>query len=111
MAQVPGRRLPRLSFSSLERKSRPQLHPAPVFRPANILQIFAGPEKTHSRSERGSAIAEGAKAVAYRAHPAPDGRASFRAVAREKRVRCANLDAVARRRCPRIILQQRPAPE
>src|SRR5205809_1573342 len=47
---MPGQRFSRISLSSLERKSGSQLHPAPVFGPAHLLQIFACPKKTRARS-------------------------------------------------------------
>ena len=73
--------------SSLERKSGPQLYPAPVFSPAHLLQIFACSKKTRARSQCRSAVAKAAKAIADRAYPATNGRASFRPIAREKTIR------------------------
>src|SRR6266487_829723 len=102
---MPGRRFSRISFSSLERKGGPQLHPAPVFGPAHLLQIFACPKKTRARSQCRSAVAKAAKAVADRAHAATNGGASFRATACEKTIRRSSLDAAARFRGSGTVLQ------
>ena len=84
MAEMPTGRFSRLFVSSLERKSGPQLYPAPVFSPAHLLQILACPKKTRTRSQRRSAIAKAAKAIAGRAYPATNRRASLRPIARKK---------------------------
>src|SRR5205823_1961957 len=55
------------------------------------------------------AIAESGKEIAPRSHPKTDRRTSHCAAARAERKSRAELDAVPRRRYPRIILQQRPA--
>ena len=94
-----------LFVSSLERKSGPQLHSAPVFSPAHFLQILACPKKTRARSQRRSAIAKAAKAIADRAYPATNGGASFRPIARKKTTGRSGLDAAARRRGSGTILQ------
>src|SRR5205823_13025092 len=93
---MPGRRFSRISFSSLERKSGPQLHPAPVFGPAHLLQILACPKKARARSQCRSAVAKAAKAIADRAHEATNGGASFHPTACEKTIRRSGLDAATR---------------
>src|SRR5947207_1989401 len=105
MAEMPGRRFSRVSLSSFERKSGPQLHPASVFGPAHLLQILTCPKKTRARSQCRSAVAKAAKAIADRAHAATNGGASFRPTACEKTIRRSGLDAAARFRGSRTILQ------
>src|SRR5438046_10727143 len=102
---MPGRRFSRISLSSLERKSGPQLHPAPVFGPAHLLQIFACPKKTCARSKCRSAVAQAAKAIADRAHAATNGGAYLRTTACEKTISSSSLDAAARYCGSEVILQ------
>src|SRR4029077_19758539 len=105
MAEMSSGRFSRLFVSSLERKSGPQLYPAPVFGAAHLLQIFACSKKTRARSQCRSAVAKAAKAIAGRAHAATNGGASFRPTASEKTIRRSGLDAAARRRGSGAILQ------
>src|SRR5437588_12821371 len=111
MVKMPSGRFSQLFVSSLERESGPQLYPRPVFSPAHLLQIFACPKKTRTRSQRRSAIAKAAKAIADRAYPATNRRASGGPVARKKTIGRSGLDAAARRRRSGTILQQRSALE
>src|SRR5205807_10594900 len=103
MAEMPGGRFSGLFVPSLERKSGPQLYPRPVFSPAHLLQILACPKKTRTRSQRRSAIAKAAKAIADRAYPATKRRASGGPVARKKTIGRSGLDAAARRCGPGTI--------
>src|SRR5438045_396238 len=111
MAEMSSGRFSGLFVSSLERKSGPQLYPRPVFSPAHLLQILACSKKTRTRSQRRSAIAKAAKAIAGRAYPATNRRASLRPIARKKTTGRSGLDAAARRCGSRAILQYRPALE
>src|SRR5947209_20380068 len=100
-------RFSRLPVRADEDRPGALLHSASVLGLPHLLSISGRAKKTAARSGPPIAIAEGGKEIARRSHPKADRRTSHCAAARAERKSRAELDAVPRRRDPRIILQQR----